>query len=71
MAEKHTKADNALHQADQLEKKVETRFEQPPKDKRQGALRSGEERRKVKIPPPPRSPVRSELDRRAGHRRAR
>jgi hypothetical protein len=71
MAEKHTKADKALRQADQLQKKAEKRSELTPKDCRRGADRSGEERRKVKIPPPPGSPVRSRLDRRAGDRRAR
>jgi hypothetical protein len=69
MAEKHTKADKALRQADQLQKKVETHSEQAPKNRRKGAIRSGEERRKIKIPPPSGSPVRSGLDRRTGDRR--
>lgn len=36
---------------------------------RKGPLRSGQERRKIKVPPPPGSPVRSGLDRRTGDRR--
>jgi hypothetical protein len=50
-------------------KKAET-LEQTPKDRRQGAIRSGKERRKIAIPPPPGSPVRSGRDRRAGDRRS-
>jgi hypothetical protein len=68
MAEKRTKGDKAQRRADQLQKKAETGSEQTPKDRRQGAIRSGEERRKIKIPPPG-SPVRSGLDRRTGDRR--
>jgi hypothetical protein len=69
MAEKRTKGDKAQRRADQLQKKAETGSEPTPKDRRQGAIRSGEERRKIKIPPPPGSPVRSGLDRRTGDRR--
>jgi len=71
MAEKRTKGDKALRQADQLEKKAEKNPEQMPNDRRQGAIRSGQERRKIDVPPPPGSPVRSGLDRRAGDRRSR
>ena len=56
-------------QADQLEEKAETSPEQMPNDRRQGAIRSGRERRKIDVPPPPGSPVRSGLDRRTGDRR--
>ena len=40
-----------------------------PESTRKGPIRSAEERRKVNIPPPPGSPVRSGLDRRKGDRR--
>lgn len=39
-------------------------------DRRQMPVRSGEDRRKINIPPPPGSPVRSGLDRRMGERRS-
>ena len=39
-------------------------------DRRQTPLRSGEDRRKINIPPPPGSPVRSGQDRRAAERRS-
>jgi hypothetical protein len=68
MAEKRTKADKALHRDAQLQEMAETRSEQTP-DRRKGPIRSGEERRKINIPPPPGSPVRSGLDRRKGDRR--
>lgn len=70
MAEKRTKADKALRQADQLEK-AEGSPEQLADDRRQGAIRSGKERRKIDMPPPPGSPVRCGFDRRAGDRRRR
>ncbi len=65
MAEKLTKAEKALRQSDQLEE----HSEETPNDRRQGAIRSGEERRKINVPPPPGGPVRSGLDRRIGDRR--
>ena len=71
MAEKRTKGDKALRHADQLEKKAADNSEQVPNDRRQGAIRSGRERRKIDVPPPPGSPVRSGSDRRAGDRRSR
>ncbi len=37
--------------------------------RRQGPTRSGEDRRKVNIPPPPGSPARSGVDRRKADRR--
>jgi hypothetical protein len=69
MAEKRTKGDKAQRRADALQEKAETRSELTPKDRRQGAIRSGEDRRKINIPPPQGSPVRSGLDRRKGDRR--
>ncbi len=56
--------------ADPLEKKNETRPEQTSEERRHGAIRSGKERRKINIPPPPGSPVRSGGDRREGDRRS-
>lgn len=53
------------------DQKAETRPEQTPKERRQGAIRSGKERRKIEIPPAPGSPVRSGRDRRVGDRRGR
>ncbi len=69
MAEKRTRAEKVLRQFDRLERKAETDPEQAPNDRREGAIRSGEERRKVNMPPPPGSPVRSGVDRRTGDRR--
>lgn len=51
-------------------------FENPsatrgPQGIRQGPVRSTEDRRKVNIPPPPGSPVRSGQDRRQADRRGR
>jgi hypothetical protein len=40
------------------------------RDRRQGPVRNGEDRRKISIPPPPGSPVRSGLDRRGTDRRS-
>jgi hypothetical protein len=42
---------------------------QPSEERRQGPTRSGEDRRKVNIPPPPGSPVRTGTDRRKNDRR--
>lgn len=70
MAEKRTRDDKALRQSDRLEKTAEARPEHPLKDRRREAIRSGSERRKIAIPPPPGSPVRSGVDRRAGDRRS-
>ncbi|HVP43604.1 MAG TPA: hypothetical protein VMS96_09225 [Terriglobales bacterium] len=63
--------EKALRQSDQLERKAEAHREEMPKERRQGVIRSREERRKVDVPPPPGSPVRSGQDRRAGDRRSR
>jgi hypothetical protein len=52
MAEKRTKREKALRQSDHLEKKAEARPEEIPKERRRGAIRSGEERRKIDVPPP-------------------
>ncbi len=41
-----------------------------PKNRRQGPVRSAEDRRKIIIPPPPGSPVRSGQDRRKADRRS-
>jgi hypothetical protein len=41
-----------------------------PQDRRKGPVRSGEDRRKANIPPPPGSPVRSGKDRREADRRS-
>lgn len=41
----------------------------PEQDRRHGSVRSGEDRRKVNLPPPPGSPVRSGKDRRQADRR--
>lgn len=70
MAEKRTKSDKGVRQSDQLDSKAEARPEQVPIERRQGAVRAGEDRRKVQLPPPPGSPVRSGLDRRQRDRRA-
>lgn len=70
MAEKHTRDDKALRQSDRLEKTAETRPEHPLKNRRRETIRSGRERREIEIPPPPGSPVRSGMDRRAGDRRS-
>ncbi len=70
MAEKRTKTEKALRQGERLEEKAHTGLEEISTDRRQGAIRSGEERRKVNIPPPPGSPVRSGLDRRVRDRRS-
>ena len=40
-----------------------------PQSTRKGPLRSGEERRKINVPPPPGSPARSGKDRRSADRR--
>jgi hypothetical protein len=70
MAEKRTKMEKALRQGERLKEEAETGLEEIATDRRQGAIRSGEERRKVNIPPPPGSPVRSGADRRALDRRS-
>ncbi len=69
MAEKRTKMEKALRQGERLEEAAETGLEEIATDRRQGAIRSGEERRKVNLPPPPRSQVRSGVDRRVLDRR--
>lgn len=69
MAEKRTKYDKALRKSDQLEEKAGARPEHPSKDRRRGAVRSEIERRKLEIPPPLGSLVRTGVDRRAGDRR--
>lgn len=70
MAEKRTKMEKALRQGERLEEEAETGLEEIATDRRQGAIRSGEERRKVNLPPPPGSPVRSAVDRRVLDRRS-
>ncbi len=69
MAEKRTKMEKALRQGERLEEEAEG-LEEIATDRRQGAIRSGEERRKVNLPPPPRSQVRSGVDRRVLDRRS-
>jgi hypothetical protein len=63
-----TKPEYALTMEDKqknAEKVAESSSDQTPQSTRKGPVRSGEERRKVNIPPPPGSPARSGKDRRS------
>lgn len=68
MSQNRTKADDAFRHGERLDRLAEAR-PSTPEERRLELRRSGEDLRKVNIPPPPGSPVRSGLDRRAGERR--
>ncbi len=54
----------------ECERLIELRRRERHPNRRQGAVRSGEDRRKVNIPPPAGSPLRSGRDRRQRDRRS-
>ncbi len=68
VAEKRTKAEKTLRQRDRPGTNAEP--EEIASERRQGALRSGEDRRKINLPAAPGSPVRSGVDRRTVDRRS-
>ncbi len=57
-------------QLKECERLIELRRRERQQDRRQGAIRSGEDRRKVNIPPPQGGPLRSGQDRRQADRRS-
>ena len=69
MSEKRTRDDDVLRRAERLDRLSGARPDSTPDERRLGLSRSGEDRRKVNIPAPPGSPVRSGLDRRTAERR--